>query len=311
MTITVSAFYLFYDLQHRNLTDVRTRLVDIAAENDVYGTILLAEEGVNGTISGPGDSVFTILSKLSELLDMPTVPYKKSFTTTQPFKRFKIKIKKEIVTLGQGHIKVSRNTGKKVDADTWDALIQDPDCIVIDTRNTYETAIGTFERSTDPNTTNFREFPKYVNSHLSKRKKQKVAMFCTGGIRCEKASAYMREQGFEDVYQLDGGILQYLEDRQQQPSQWRGQCFVFDERVAVGADLKQGDYLQCFGCRRPILAEDTQRDEYVAGVSCHHCADKQTDQQRERFRQRQKQIHLAKTRGVRHMANKPEHKVAS
>ena len=309
--LVVAALYQFVELP--DYRTIRSPLLDTCMSHGLRGTLLLAEEGINGTIAGTREGIDAVKQWLDADGRFDRLEYKESLMDAEgvPFYRMKVKIKKEIVTLGQGHIEVSRNTGKKVDADTWDALIQDPDCIVIDTRNTYETAIGTFERSTDPNTTNFREFPEYVNNHLSKRKKQKVAMFCTGGIRCEKASAYMREQGFEDVYQLDGGILQYLEDRQQQPSQWRGQCFVFDERVAVGADLKQGDYLQCFGCRRPILAEDTQRDEYVAGVSCHHCADKQTDQQRERFSQRQKQIHLAKTRGVRHMANKPEHKVAS
>ena len=299
--ITVCALYHFSRFSAASLPKMKADVLALFAEQGIKGTLLLAEEGINGTVAGPEDGIMRLVAWIQALPGCEDVVWKRSECDKMPFYRAKVKIKKEIVTLGQGDVDVLGRTGKKLTAAEWDTLLEDPDCIVIDTRNTYETAIGTFENAIDPKTTNFREFPDYVKDNLQDRKNKKVAMFCTGGIRCEKASAYMKQEGFAEVYQLQGGILQYLEDTKNKNAKWQGECFVFDNRVAVGDDLKKSQYDQCFGCRHPITEAEKSHPDYIEGVRCNRCRPTQTDAQWARFAERQKQIKLAKQRGKQHI----------
>src|SRR5690606_15378493 len=228
---------------------------------------------------------------------------KESYDSDMPFYRSKVKLKKEIVTMGVEDIDPTHIVGTYVKPKDWNALISDPDVTLIDTRNHYEVQIGTFKGAIDPNTTSFREFPEYSKKHLDPAKNKKVAMFCTGGIRCEKSTAYLKQQGFEEVYHLEGGILKYLEEVPEDESLWQGECFVFDNRVTVNHQLQKGHYDQCHACRMPITEEDKQHSHYTPGVSCHHCYDKTNEEQRERFREREKQMRLAKERGESHIGN--------
>jgi len=280
---------------------MKQELLQLFAREEIKGTILLAEEGINGTVAGSEQAILHLVAWIRTMPGCDNLVWKRSECEKMPFYRAKVKIKKEIVTLGKGDIDVPLNTGKKLTAAEWDVLLDDPDCVVIDTRNTYETAIGTFKNAIDPQTVNFREFPEYVKKNLQDKKNKKIAMFCTGGIRCEKASAYMKQEGFDEVYQLQGGILQYLEDTQNKNAKWDGDCFVFDNRVAVGEDLKKSLYDQCFGCRHPITEGDKQHPDYIEGVRCSRCRPTQTDAQWARFAERQKQIKLAKQRGRQHI----------
>jgi UPF0176 protein len=227
--------------------------------------------------------------------------HKESLNAEQPFLRMKVKLKREIVTMGVPQVDPNRVVGTYVSPAEWDALLQDPEVTLIDTRNDYECAIGSFRGAVDPGITTFRDFPQWAAKHLDPQQNTKVAMFCTGGIRCEKASSYLLSQGFESVYHLKGGILKYLEEVPQPKSSWEGECFVFDERVAVNHALEQGSYDQCFACRHPISAEDMHTAAYVKGVSCPHCIDRQSDEQRERFAERQRQVELARARGETHI----------
>jgi len=227
--------------------------------------------------------------------------HKESYVDAQPFNRTKVKLKKEIVTMGVEDIDPNDIVGTYVKPKNWNALITDPDVLLVDTRNDYEVAIGTFKGALNPNTETFREFPDYVKDNLDKAKHKKVAMFCTGGIRCEKSTAYLKQQGFDEVYHLEGGILKYLEDVPQDETQWEGECFVFDNRVSVDHDLDKGQYDQCYGCRMPITEGDKQHVHYQQGISCHHCFDKTDDEQKARYIERQHQIELAKKRGEEHI----------
>ncbi len=298
---TVCALYHFSRFSASLLPKMKQDLLQLFKKQGIKGTILLAEEGVNGTVAGSEQAILQLVEWTKALPGCSDLVWKRSECENMPFYRAKVKIKKEIVTLGKGDIDVSSKTGKKLTAVEWDALLEDPDCVVIDTRNTYETAIGTFKNAIDPETVNFREFPEYVKNNLQGKKNKKVAMFCTGGIRCEKASAYMKQEGFEEVYQLQGGILQYLEDTQNKSAKWEGDCFVFDNRVAVGANLKKSVYDQCFGCRHPITEAEKSHPDYIEGVRCSRCRQSQTDTQWARFAERQKQIKLAKQRGRQHI----------
>ncbi|OKY26334.1 rhodanese-related sulfurtransferase [Thalassotalea sp. PP2-459] len=297
--ITVCALYKFVRLNDFEL--IKQPLLTVMQANDVKGTLLLANEGINGTIAGSQKGVDAVLDFLAQDERLGLVDHKFSYADENPFQRSKVKLKKEIVTMGVEGIDPTLTVGTYVKPDEWNALISDPEVLLIDTRNDYEVEIGTFENAINPNTETFREFPDYVEKHLDKTKHKKVAMFCTGGIRCEKSTAYLKEQGFDDVYHLEGGILKYLEEVPEQESKWQGDCFVFDGRVAVTHGLGQGQYDQCFACRYPITDEEKQSEHYVKGVSCPKCIDKYTADQRERFAEREKQINLAKARGETHI----------
>jgi UPF0176 protein len=283
---------------------MQPELLSYCQEREIYGTILLAEEGINGTVVGTRKAIDSLISHLKSDPRLADLEYKESFSDDIPFHRTKVKLKKEIVTMGQPDIKPSDRSGVRVEPEQWNEIISDPDMLLIDTRNEYEYKIGTFKNAVSPNTTNFREFPDYVSKQLDPAKTKKVAMFCTGGIRCEKASAYMLEQGFEEVYQLNGGILKYLEEVGTNESLWEGECFVFDSRVSVDHQLAEGSYEQCFACRRPITDEDMQSKDYVQGVSCPFCINETTEEQRAGFDERQRQVTLAKKRNQKHIGAK-------
>jgi UPF0176 protein len=298
-TITICALYKFVRLDA--FESLREPLINKMTSVEVKGTLLLAVEGINGTIAGPQQGVDKVLAFLNEQPSLDHIAYKESYAQTNPFHRTKVKLKTEIVTMGVEGIDPSQVVGTYVKPKDWNALISDPEVLLVDTRNDYEIEIGTFKNAINPNTTTFREFPEYVEKNLDKNKHKKVAMYCTGGIRCEKSTAYLKEQGFEEVYHLEGGILKYLEEVPSAETMWQGECFVFDGRVAVNHDLEQGQYDQCFACRFPITEAEKESEHYIEGVSCHRCYDKVTDAQRSRYAERQRQIGLAASRGEAHI----------
>jgi len=298
-TITICALYKFVRLE--TFEALREPLSDKMTSVDVKGTLLLAAEGINGTIAGPQAGIDTVLTFLAEQPGLDNIVHKESYTEENPFHRTKVKLKKEIVTMGIEGIDPNQVVGTYVKPQDWNALISDPEVLLVDTRNDYEIEIGTFKNAINPNTETFREFPAYVEKNLDKNKHKKVAMYCTGGIRCEKSTAYLKEQGFEEVYHLEGGILKYLEEVPSTETLWEGECFVFDGRVAVNHDLEQGQYDQCFACRFPLTEEEKQGEHYVKGVSCHRCHDKVSEAQRNRYAERQRQISLAEQRGESHI----------
>ncbi|SFR55563.1 UPF0176 protein [Marinobacter daqiaonensis] len=306
--IVVCALYKFAALD--DYQQLRQPLLDLMLDRDVHGTLLLAREGINGTIAGSRGGIDAIRAWLGRDERFDGIDYKESHVDIQPFKRTKVKLKKEIVTMGVEGIDPKRIVGTYVEPGDWNDLISDPDVLLIDTRNQYEVEIGTFENAKNPATDTFREFPDYVAKQLDPEKHRKVAMFCTGGIRCEKSTAFLREQGFEEVYHLKGGILRYLEEVPPEKSLWRGECFVFDDRVTVNHNLERGGYDQCHACRRPITEEDKQRPEYEQGVSCHHCADLMTEEQKARFAERERQIRLARERGEVHVGGEAARVIA-
>jgi UPF0176 protein len=298
-----TAFYLFVALG--NFKSIQPIIENFCKKNKIKGTILLASEGINGTISGQkvnieafhsfirNDSAFQ--GKFSNL------EHKESWATENPFYRMKVRIKKEIVALGVAGVSPSKKAGRYVKPENWNELISDPDTVLIDTRNDYEVDIGTFKKALNPKTKTFRDFPSYIEGKLKENKKTKIAMFCTGGIRCEKATSLMIEQGFENVYHLQGGILKYLEKIPQEISLWEGECFVFDQRVAVTHQLKEGGYDQCFACRHPLSYSEKQTKEYIKGISCSYCLGQLSKQKIASLKERQKQIELAKIRGDDHI----------
>ncbi|EEB79162.1 rhodanese-like domain protein [marine gamma proteobacterium HTCC2148] len=304
--VVVAALYRFVALD--NYREMREPLLDECLAAEVKGTLLLASEGINGTIAGTRKGIDRVLGYLKGDPRLAQLDHKESFDESMPFYRMKVKLKREIVTMGVEGIDPNLVVGTYVKAQDWDQLVNDPDVLLIDTRNDYECSIGSFKGAVDPHTTSFREFPEYVRSQLNPDKQKKVAMFCTGGIRCEKASAYMLQEGFDEVYHLQGGILKYLEEVPQERSTWEGECFVFDNRVAVNHQLEKGQYDQCYGCRMPITEEEKQSDKYQKGICCPHCYDKLTPDQIARFSERQKQIELANARGENHVgAAAPEY----
>lgn len=298
-TITVAALYKFVTLRDYEL--LKPKVLEQLLNREIRGTLLLALEGINGTISGQETQVKAFLDWLQSDDRFSGIDYKLSRHQEQPFNRTKVKLKKEIVTMGVEHIDPNQVVGTYVEAQDWNELISDPDTILIDTRNDYEVNIGSFENAINPNTETFREFPDYVKQNLDPIKHKKVAMFCTGGIRCEKASAYMKENGFDEVYHLKGGILRYLETVEQSDTLWNGECFVFDERVAVNHKLEKGQYDQCHACRHPITQDDQASPEYIPGVSCPRCYASLSDEQKQRFEERERQVQLAKKRGETHI----------
>ncbi len=296
---TVCALYKFVKLE--NFEEIKTPLLAYMEERQVRGTLLLAKEGINGTIAGSEKAIAEVINYLKADERLSELSYKCSYHEQNPFQRTKVKLKKEIVTMGVEGIDPRQVVGTYVKPKDWNALISDPEVLLVDTRNDYEIEIGTFENAVNPKTESFREFPAYVKNNLDKNKHKKVAMFCTGGIRCEKSTAYMKEQGFEEVYHLEGGILKYLEEVPSDDTMWQGECFVFDGRVAVNHDLEKGNYDQCFACRYPITEEEKQSEQYIKGISCPKCHNKMSNEQKARFAERQRQIDLATARGDNHI----------
>ncbi len=296
---TVAALYHF--AKFGRFAEFRPQLEAVCEEAGLKGTLLLASEGINGTVAGSREGIDRLIAFLHAQPEFAGLEYKESYAEKEPFLRMKVRLKKEIVTMGVPGTDPTRIVGTYVDPADWNDLIADPGTIVVDTRNDYEYAIGTFDKAVNPETTSFREFPDWVRRHDNELKGKKVAMFCTGGIRCEKATAFVKTLGFDEVYHLKGGILKYLEDVPEDESLWHGDCFVFDERVAVGHGLKPGDYTLCRACRHPLTREETRSDKYVEGISCPHCHDKRTEEDRARFAERQRQIALAKKRGEKHI----------
>lgn len=294
-----AALYKFVELN--DFAEYREPLYQCLIDNAVKGTLLLAREGINGTICGTREGLDHVLAFLRSRAEFADLEHKESPSASQAFYRTKVKLKKEIVTMGVDWVDPKNIVGTYVDAKDWNALIRDPEVLLIDTRNNYEFAVGTFAGAINPCTDSFREFPEYVQQHLDPSKHKKVAMFCTGGIRCEKSTAYLKQQGFDEVYHLKGGILKYLEEMPEQDSTWQGDCFVFDQRVTVRHGLVQGNYDQCYACRMPITADEMASEHYVKGVSCPHCHDKTSAEQKARFAEREKQIQLAKQRGEEHI----------
>ncbi|WP_299751037.1 rhodanese-related sulfurtransferase [uncultured Tateyamaria sp.] len=281
---------------------IKGPLAALCCGQDVKGTLLLAPEGINGTIAGPRAGIEAVLAHIRALPGCADLEWKESTSKTPPFGKMKVRLKREIVTMGQPDVDPAARVGHYVDPTEWNDLIGREDVAVIDTRNDYEVAIGTFDGAIDPQTRSFGEFPSWWEENKHRFHNKKVAMFCTGGIRCEKSTNYLLGQGVEDVFHLKGGILKYLEEVPAQDSTWQGECFVFDGRVSVGHGLEVGPHQLCHACRRPILPADQARPEYEAGVSCHHCVDETSDEDKARFRERQKQIELARIRGEDHLS---------
>jgi len=296
---TVAALYHF--TRFSDPAALRAPLQEKCDALGITGSLLLAGEGINGTIAGTREGIDAILLYLRALPGCDTLEHKESTASLPPFPRMKVKLKKEIVTMGQPDVNPIARVGHYVEAKDWNDLICSPDVAVIDTRNDYEVGIGTFKGAIDPQTKSFRDFPKWWEDNKDRFHNKRIAMFCTGGIRCEKSTNYLLGQGVEEVYHLKGGILKYLEEVPEKDSTWEGDCFVFDARVSVGHGLKEGPHQLCYACRRPLLSEDRARPEYEHGVACHQCTHDTSESDKDRFRERQKQIHLARARGERHM----------
>jgi len=301
--IVVAALYRFVPLP--NYEALKQPVQDMCDDAGLCGTILLASEGINGTIAGSRDGIDTALAGIKTLLGIEDLDHKESHAAEPPFYRMKVRLKKEIVTMGEPGIDPNQTVGTYVDPGDWNALISDPDVILIDTRNDYEVEIGAFEGAIDPHTNTFREFPawfrKQQENHPEEIDGKKVAMYCTGGIRCEKATAFVKQQGIDEVYHLKGGILKYLETVPKDESLWHGDCFVFDQRVSVRHGLELGDYDLCHACRMPLTEEDKTSLKYEPGVSCHRCYDERDEDQKRRYKERQQQVALAEERGEAHI----------
>jgi len=296
---TIAALYHF--TRFSDPAAIRAPLLALAQKQGVTGSLLLAGEGINGTIAGSRAGIDAVLAHIRALPGCETLTWKEATAQEQPFGKMKVRLKREIVTMGVPDVDPRAAVGHYVAPEDWNELIAQDDVVLIDTRNDYEVAIGTFDGAIDPQTTSFREFPTWWERNAHRFHNKRVAMFCTGGIRCEKSTNYLLSQGVEEVFHLKGGILQYLEDIPKKESSWNGECFVFDGRVSVGHGLAEGPHALCHACRRPILPADRTRPEYEEGVSCHQCIDQYDDARRARFRERQHQIALARARGERHL----------
>ena len=282
---------------------LRAPLLALCQSAGVKGSLLLANEGINGTIAGPREGIDAVLAHLRALPDCGGLEHKESTAQAMPFGRMKVKLKREIVTMGQPDVDPLARVGSYVAPQDWNALISEPDVALIDTRNDYEVGIGTFEGAVDPDIRTFRDFPAWWEAHKDDYRGKRIAMFCTGGIRCEKSTNFLLGQGINEVYHLKGGILKYLEEVPAGQSLWNGECYVFDGRVSVGHELVPGDYDSCHACRRPISPADKLRPEYERGACCHHCVDEYTQSDRARFRERQRQMDLAEARGAQHFSD--------
>ena len=295
----VAALYRFVTLE--NYADLKTPLLEVCRQAEVKGTLLLAREGINGTIAGSQTGVDSVIRWLRRDPRLADLDWKESRHAAAPFHRMKVKLKKEIVTMGVSGVDPSEKVGTYVAPKGWNDLIADHETIVIDARNDFEIQVGTFEGAINPKTNRFSELPQWLEEHRAELLNKKVAMFCTGGIRCEKATSYLKGRGVEDVFHLKGGILQYLENIPEAESRWYGECFVFDGRVSVKHDLKLGDYELCYACRSPVSAAGRMSDNFVAGVSCDHCIGQRSDEQRARYATRQVQIKRAEEQGKVHI----------
>ena len=296
---TVAALYHF--TRFSQPASLRAPLLSLCAAEGVKGTLLIAAEGINGTIAGSSGGIAAVLAHIRALPGCEGLEWQESFAETMPFGRMKVRLKREIVTMGQPDVDPLSGTGHYIDPADWNALISAPDVAVIDTRNAYEVAIGTFDGAIDPSTAAFHDFPAWWQSNADRFRGKRIAMFCTGGIRCEKSTNYLLGQGVPEVYHLHGGILKYLEAVPADRSLWHGQCFVFDQRVSVGHGLEPGGLESCHACRRPLTAEDMAHARYEPGAACPHCVSDHTDNDRQRFRQRHLQMQLAAARGQRHL----------
>tara|TARA_B110000027_G_scaffold51375_1_gene56090 strand:+ start:1702 stop:2607 length:906 start_codon:yes stop_codon:yes gene_type:complete len=297
--VIVAALYHFTKFSdYKKLQDP---LRKICNSEGIKGSLLIAYEGINGTISGSRSGIDAVLKHIRSMPGCSDLEHKESFASEIPFKRMKVKLKKEIVTMGQPHIDPTLNVGNYIEPSDWNNLISQDDVILIDTRNDYEVAIGSFDGAIDPETKSFGEFPEWWEENRSKYQDKRVAMFCTGGIRCEKSTNFLLNEGVKDVYHLKGGILKYLEEVPEKNSKWNGECFVFDSRVSVKHGLEEGIYNLCYACRMPLAPDDFKKEEFEKGVSCHLCIDSNDDERKERFRERQYQVELADKRGKHHI----------
>ena len=301
--LTVAALYHF--TRFPDPKALQGPLAKLACGEGVKGTLLLAPEGINGTIAGPRAGIDTVLAHIRALPGCAGLVWKESTATEMPFGRMKVRLKREIVTMGQPDVDPLAAVGHYVAPADWNDLISAPDVAVIDTRNDYEVEIGTFDGTVDPGTKSFRDFPAWWQENANRFHNKRIAMFCTGGIRCEKSTNYLISQGVKEVFHLQGGILKYLEEIPEADSRWQGECFVFDKRVSLGHGLKHGSYDLCHACRRPLSATDKTRPEYEEGVSCHRCLSEYSDADRARFRERQHQVELAEARGEAHIGREP------
>lgn len=298
--VIVAAMYRFVGIDDPGA--LRGPLLDVMTGNRLRGTLLLAHEGINGTVAGDRAGIDALLAWLRADVRFADLSCRESRTAKQPFARTRVRLKREIVAMGVPDIDPNR-AGTYVEPQDWNALIGDPDVTLIDTRNEYEIRVGTFRGALDPHTQTFRQFPAFVREHLDPERHGKIAMFCTGGIRCEKSTAFLRQQGFDEVYQLKGGVLGYLEEIPEDQTAWHGECFVFDERVTVDHRLRQGAYEQCHACRMPVSADDRRSEKFVRGESCPYCHDERSDEQRRRYRERERQMALALGRGEPHLGS--------
>ena len=304
----ISALYKFHNIP--DPCKIHNEIREELKKNSIKGTVLIGSEGINGTISARcSKNLNESLAFIRSISGFKNIDIKNSFSKKSPFVRLKVKLKKEIVTIGDSSVNPNINRGDYVEPNEWNKIIEDEDVLLIDTRNKYECTIGTFRNALNPNTTKFREFPKWLESQNfsdSYKKNKKVAMFCTGGIRCEKASSLMKTKGFKNVYHLKGGILNYFESVPEKESLWNGECFVFDDRVSIKHDLSEGTYDMCHGCRMPITDNDKKSKNFIKGVACPKCFDKTSDEQKSRYMSRQKQIDIAKKRNKQHIGPREE-----
>lgn len=295
----VAALYKFVTLD--DCAALQSKLQALCDQHEVKGTLLLANEGINGALAGTRAGIDAVLAFLRSDTRFADLAHKESFANTMPFHRMKVRLKREIVTLGLPGIDPNNMAGAYVRPEHWNELISDPNVVVVDTRNDYEVAIGTFKGALNPNIKSFRDLPEWVRQQKLLENKPKVAMFCTGGIRCEKSTAFLRKEGFDEVFHLQGGILKYLEEVPEQQSLWQGDCFVFDERVSVGHGLKLGEYQLCRSCRHPLSSDDRASPYFELGVSCARCHDQNSEEKKQSLRERQKQVELAEARQQQHI----------
>ena len=301
----ISTFYKFLVLE--NYKELKIKFDKSLSKTNIKGTILLANEGINGTIAGSESDLkifFLYLDKFSQFKDITP---KFSSSNKNPFLRMKVRLKKEIVTIGIPEVSPSNLVGKYLNVEEWNELLNESDSMIIDTRNNYEVSIGTFKNSINPKIKSFRDFPKWVQKNLIDKKvskESKIGMFCTGGIRCEKSTSYLKQLGFENVFHLDGGILKYLENVKSDENEWRGECFVFDYRVSLNNSLEKGEYEMCYACRMPLSKENKKNKHYLKGQSCEYCYNQTTIKQKKRFNEREKQIKLSKVKNLKHLGPK-------
>ena len=308
--LVVAALYQFTEIY--DLPQKQSDLLSICRSRNVHGTLILATEGINGTISGRGHHIKTVIQHIIDWPEIADLDVKYSSSTDQNFNRVKVKIKKEIVTMGVSRVNAKKDAGKHVEAKDWNKLISREDIALIDVRNKFEIEVGRFKGSIGPNTDSFSDFPDWVTQHSTELAgKPAIAMYCTGGIRCEKASAYMKSMGFGEIYHLKGGILKYLEEIAAPESLWEGECFVFDDRVSLTHGLEEGGYTLCYGCQDPLTEQDRESQFFEDGVTCPKCYNVLSDSKKARSRERQKQISIARSRGTNHLGSKANHKAGN